>query len=55
MEARSMVAGAAAFFVYACCVCWVMMRYKPPAMWVTASLLLVWLGIALGVWGIWLR
>jgi hypothetical protein len=34
-EARSMVAGAIAFFAYASFVSWVMMRYQLKALWVT--------------------
>jgi hypothetical protein len=49
-EARSMVAGAAAFFVYASAVSWTMMHYRGKALLVTSSLLLLWLVIALGLW-----
>ena len=55
VEARSMVAGAVAFLVYAYAVSWIMMRYKPSAMRVALSMLPVWLGISLGVWFVWLR
>jgi hypothetical protein len=37
-EARSMIAGAIAFTVYASCVSWVMMRYKLKALLVTILL-----------------
>jgi hypothetical protein len=49
-EARSMVVGAIAFFVYASVVSWVMMRYKWRALPVTASSILLWLGVAFGLW-----
>ena len=54
-EARSMVLGAMAFFVYASCASWLMMRYQWRALAVTSSLMLVWLFTALGLWAIWLR
>lgn len=55
MEARSMLGGAFAFFLYACAVSWLMMRYRPPAKLVTLLGLPVWLGMAFGVWFVWLR
>jgi uncharacterized membrane protein (GlpM family) len=55
IEARSMVLGAIAFFVYASCASWLMMRYQLRALAVTSSLILVWLFAALGLWAIWLR
>jgi hydrogenase-4 membrane subunit HyfE len=54
-EARSMVAGALAFFVYASCVSWVLMRYKPKALWITVGFIPLWLGVSLGLWRVWLR
>ena len=54
-EARSMIAGAVAFFVYASWVSWLMMRYKWKALAVTASSIFLWLGTALGLWYVWLR
>jgi uncharacterized membrane protein (GlpM family) len=55
IEARSMVLGAIAFFVYASCASWLMMRYQLRALAVTSSLILVWLFAALGLWSIWMR
>ena len=55
LEARSMVAGAIAFFIYAYCVCVVMMKYQPSAMVSTLSLMMVWAGAACGIWLVWLR
>src|SRR5271154_957183 len=49
-EARSMIGGAIAFFVYACLVSRIMFRYKPPAIAATSTLLLFWFGTALGLW-----
>jgi len=55
VEARSMMGGAIAFFVYAYCVYLFMMRYKPSALAVALLAIPVWLGTALGLWWVWLR
>jgi hypothetical protein len=55
IEANSMLAGAVAFFVYASCVSWILMRGKFAALWVTISSLPVWGIVAFGLWHIWLR
>jgi uncharacterized membrane protein (GlpM family) len=55
LEARSMVAGAIAFFVYAYFTCIVIMKYKPSAMACTLALMIVWAGTACGIWWVWLR
>jgi hypothetical protein len=49
-EAGSMMAGAAAFFVYTSCVSWTLMRGRFSALWVTISLLPVWGMVAFGLW-----
>lgn len=54
-EAHSMMAGAIAFTAYASCVSWVMMRYNVKALWVTMCSIPLWLGIAFGLWRIWLK
>lgn len=55
VEARSMVGGAIAFCLYACCASYVLMNYRLPA-YVSASLfILLWLALALALWGAWLR
>lgn len=54
-EARSMLAGAAAFFVYACIVSFVLMRYRPPTLRPTLGLMPVWFITAFGLWEILLR
>src|SRR5438132_857757 len=54
-EARSMVAGAVAFFIYASCATWLLVRYKFPALAATSVLILVWLAAAFGLWVVWLR
>jgi hypothetical protein len=55
IESRSMIAGAAAFFLYAVsCVYFIGMRHSkaaPTAM----ALLVVWMVGAFGLWAIWLR
>jgi hypothetical protein len=45
-EARSMIFGAAAFFVYACAVCRIIMRFRLPASVVATVLILIWLAVA---------
>jgi hypothetical protein len=55
LEARSMIAGAIAFFLYASIVSKVMMCYKPPALAATLALMPVWLGAAYGLWFVWMR
>lgn len=50
IEARSMILGAIAFFVYASLAGWLMIRRKLPALPVSAFALLVWLGAAIGLW-----
>ena len=54
-EARSMMAGAIAFFAYASFVSWVLMRYKLAALSVTICSIPLWLGVAFGLWCVWLR
>lgn len=54
-EARSMVAGAVAFFVYASVASWLMMRRDLKALRVTLGLLPLWFLIAMGLWIVWLR
>jgi uncharacterized protein DUF3147 len=54
-EARSMMAGAIAFMAFASCVSWVMMRYKLKTLWVTICAIPLWLGVAFGLWYIWLK
>lgn len=54
-EGRSMIVGAIAFFGYACAVSWLMMRHGPKT-WVVATIMMVvWVGIAAGLWAVWLR
>jgi hypothetical protein len=50
IEARSMLAGAAAFFVYAWLSMFLLHRYKPPTTILTTALLVLWLAVALSLW-----
>jgi hypothetical protein len=54
-EARSMMAGAVAFFAYASLVSWVMMHWKLNVLLVTICSIPLWLGIAFGLWYVWLK
>ena len=49
MEARSMMAGAAAFFLYASCVSWVLMHYRIKALTASMMLMPVWFIFAFGL------
>jgi hypothetical protein len=55
IEARSMIIGTVAFFVYASCVSALIRRYHWRALPVTSSLILVWMGTAFGLWYVCLR
>jgi Protein of unknown function (DUF3147) len=54
-EANSMMAGAIAFFVYASCVSWILMRGRFAALWVTTCSFPVWAMVAFGLWYVWLN
>jgi uncharacterized protein DUF3147 len=54
-EARSMIAGAAAFFVYACLCVGLMKKHKLHATTATVSALAVWLLFSIGTWWFVLR
>ena len=49
-EARSMIAGAVAMFVYASVVMCVMFKFRPPALIISTSLIAVWLVTSFGIW-----
>jgi uncharacterized membrane protein (GlpM family) len=55
LEARSMIAGALAFFMYACGCSYLMMKFSLPAIVATTSMLFVWLIFAVGAWLLVLR
>lgn len=46
LEARSMIAGSAAFLVYALLVSRILIRCKPSTLLVTSSLMTVWIAVA---------
>src|SRR5436305_5129790 len=50
VEARSMMIGGVALLVYALFVSWIVMRYKLPPLRVALPALLLWLGVAIGLW-----
>jgi hypothetical protein len=54
-EARSMMAGAVAFFVYASVVSRILMRFPFKGLWVTLAAIPIWFAVAFGLWGIGLR
>lgn len=54
-EARSMIAGAIAFFIYASFVSWILMRYKLKALWATMGSISLWFCVAAGLWYVWLK
>lgn len=55
LEARSMIAGALAFFVYACAVSFILMRDRPRSLTAAAALSPLWFGVAATLWTVWLR
>jgi uncharacterized membrane protein (GlpM family) len=54
IEARSMIAGAAAFFLYAWCASWLMMRRKVRGLVASTVSIVIWAIAAFGLWFIWL-
>jgi uncharacterized membrane protein (GlpM family) len=54
-EARSMIAGALAFFVYACAVSFILMRYRPRSLVAAGALSPIWFAVAFTLWTVWLR
>jgi hypothetical protein len=55
VESRSMMAGGAAFFVYACIVSHVLGKRTRPVLPATAELLVGWLAVAFAVWSVVLK
>jgi Protein of unknown function (DUF3147) len=53
IEARSMMAGAVAFFLYASCVTWLMMRHKVKGLVASSACIIVWAAAAFGLWFLW--
>jgi hypothetical protein len=54
-EARSMMAGAVAFFFYASLLSWILMRYRPKAIWSTIFTIPLWFGVCAALWCAWLK
>ncbi len=54
-EARSMIAGAISFFIFASLVSWILMRYPFGALCVTLGAMPVWFAVAFGLWSVALR
>jgi hypothetical protein len=55
VEARSMIAGAIAFCAYACCVIYVLMRYRFRASVIASLFIVLWLGLSISLWAVSLR
>lgn len=55
IESRSMIAGAAGFFVYACAVTLILARYHTKTLLTSSALLVLWLATSLGLWFAFLR
>jgi hypothetical protein len=55
IETRSMIGGAAAFFVYAVCASRAMIKWRVGALPAAGLLIVVWMGVALLLWGVWLK
>jgi len=54
-ESRSMILGAAAFFVYAYATCYILMHYKVSALVASTASIVIWLGISMLLWAVCLR
>ncbi|MGB8541894.1 MAG: DUF3147 family protein [Candidatus Acidiferrales bacterium] len=54
-ETRSMIAGAIAFFIYATCASWLLMKRNASSLLVTVSLMPLWLGVSFGLWFLLMR
>jgi hypothetical protein len=54
-ETRSMIAGAVAFFIYASCAGWLLMKRNSSSLFATITLIPVWLAASFGLWFLLLR
>jgi hypothetical protein len=54
-EARSMMAGAVGFLLYASVVSFILLRRKGSALGVTVAAMPVWFVVSFGIWARWLR
>ena len=55
LEGRSMILGAIALCVYAQLSSWLLLHFRFHALAVTVASLIVWGGVAFGLWALWLR
>ncbi len=55
LEARSMICGGLAFFIYACAVSFILMRYRPRSLVAAGALSPIWFGVAALLYAVWLR
>ncbi len=55
VEGRSMMAGAVAFFIYACVVSFILMRFRPSTLKCASLAMPVWAIVAFAIWTLWLR
>ncbi len=55
IEARSMIAGSIALFVYTSAVSWILMRRSVSALWVATTCLMLWAAVVFSGWYLWLR
>jgi hypothetical protein len=55
LEARSMIAGAIAFSLYASTVAWMLMRYRPPTLRTTIGLMPIWFAASFTLMAFFLR
>jgi len=54
-ETRSMIAGAVAFFIYASCASWLLMKRNLSSLFATITLMPLWLAVSFGLWFMLLR
>jgi Protein of unknown function (DUF3147) len=54
-ETRSMIAGAVAFFIYASCASWLLMKRNLSTLFATITLMPLWLAVSFGLWFMLLR
>ncbi|MGA7155919.1 MAG: DUF3147 family protein [Acidobacteriaceae bacterium] len=55
LEGRSMIVGGLAFFVYACAVSFILMRYRPRSLVAAGALSPIWFAVAAALYAVWLR
>jgi hypothetical protein len=54
-EGRSMIVGAVAMFFYCQVTAWLLMRYKLNSLATTAAAIVLWFGVAFGLWAVYLK